>query len=108
MAAATGGYGGRPMAAAYRRGVGTGNPAPTGWKRYEYAVGTSIARPVCEANDRMRQQPIRPGIDHRGVSACRAGLDLPAANCPPKADRTSKACPYSSYGKLWKESAASF
>ncbi len=62
-------------------------------KHNDRAVGTSRARPVCAANNRMRQQPIRAAYTE-SFSMIAAGLDLPAANCPARPDRTSKARPY--------------
>ena len=47
-------------------------------------VGTSIACPVCEANNRPEGDPSEPVGD----------LDLPSANCIRSECRTSNACPY--------------
>jgi len=70
----------------------------TDGKRYEYAVGASTARPVCRreasANNRMRQQPIQPGTFNAAFLIVAAAPDLPAANCPPMADRTANGRPY--------------
>ncbi len=45
------------------------------------AVGASIARPVCEANNRMRQQTIQPGALYCTACGVATRLDLPPANC---------------------------
>ena len=81
-----------------RRGYGgPGSPSPAGGKQYESAVGTSRARPVCAANNRMRQQTIRAAYTE-SFSMIAAGLDLPAANCPPAADRVANGRPYDGGG----------
>ncbi len=48
-------------------------------------VGTSLARPVCAANNRPQGDSPQPVGDR----------DLPSANCIRSECRTSKACPYS-------------
>ena len=52
--------------------------------RSKETVGTSIARPVCEANNRPEDDPSQPVGDR----------DLPATNCIRPECRTSNACPY--------------
>ena len=55
------------------------------------SVGTSIACPVCEAYDRLRQQTILHRIDH---CIWIENHNLPSANVAVPATRTSNACPY--------------
>ncbi len=65
------------------RGVGTSGasraPPPTRGMTF-HVVGTSSARPVCEANNRMRQQTIQPRAlfgPGRGIGACGASRAPP-------------------------------
>ncbi|MBQ6160981.1 MAG: hypothetical protein IJK24_08560, partial [Oscillospiraceae bacterium] len=59
------------------------------------AVGALIERPVCEANNRLRQQTIQPPALLPPRFHFAAVLNLPPANCPPAADRALNERPYS-------------